>query len=182
MAKRKYVLLTPSGYFAVYVVAEAVKYCFVNEFGVFGSAPEVDDWQLGDVPDFELIMTDSGQSIVVDAEERGEWLVEHCRPIDVDDEFEPEDYQGKIISPWPDEIVGYCRQVKRLHEVVRYVNMAKDIAPQGFCDTTTATVLDAVVIGRCDAEIAALQARIDEYRKTDPRVMFPDEENADAEA
>lgn len=169
-------LLCPSGRFAERVVTFSITSANIDR--IYGDG-RIDDWSHGDFPEMQLYEMDAGHKIVMDGE-GVEWLDSHCRVVSGN--FEADEYEEQIISPWPESIQADCLRVKCLHDVVRQISILNTVAPEGFHDTTTKVVLDEVVRKRCDAEIGAIEARIDEYRKGDPRVVMPDEERGDAEA
>ncbi len=93
-----------------------------------------------------------------------EWLEQHCRLIEVSDDFDVWSDDGP--PAWDDHIVHACSRVQHVGNVLWCVEKLRRFAPKDIAeDPTINAVLNNIIVGRVQAEIDTLQAQIAEYRK-----------------
>ena len=180
MSNTRKLLISPRGTFIDQVVLFSMpgaSVCLDNE-------GNITDWSSDDSPNLRPWETDSGVKFVYN-DDGEEFLDRHCRIIEVDEDFDEWDLDGKaVIEPWPDEIVQACGRLARLEDSSIYLKRFETSLPEGFDDTTIKVVLDKVIRGRIEDEIAQLEKLVTEFRagRIEPTgpTCPPDEETDEA--
>lgn len=135
------------------------------------------EWGGGDFPTFERWLVDDDKAILMD-EDGNEWLEQHCRLIEVFDGYDQWEHRDAI-SPWPDDIQSKCSRAVCLADGIKHITDAKERFPQGFYDVTCQAV-EAVVVKRASAELAAIHTEIAAWRVVNPEPVTKLEEPEDA--
>ena len=156
-------LITPAGTIAERVRTESTANATIDEVSESG---RVEDYTHNDFPDMEIV-GDNGPH--VSDWDGGEFLAAHCRVLAADP-LELDVMTDKFPS-WPDEIVQACSRAEYITYCLMRLRKFKDILPQDYLDSTTVTVLDAVVGKRMEEELAALNLKIDTWRAAHPEAQ-----------
>lgn len=128
---------------------------------------------------FENYTAPNGAIFVTD-HDSSETIDTYCRVALIDEEYDPYDDDATPRLPaWPAEIITLCHRGTMLQDGLRQLKTLRSVLPKDFEDTTTAQVLDAVIVKRIETEIAEIDARIEAYRKANPdpeRATAPEEQ------
>lgn len=112
-----------------------------------------------------------------------EWLERHCRLIEVDDDYDEWD-EASYPPAWDESISDACRRVQWLGQTLWAVEKLRKWSPSDISeDPTINAVLDNIIVGRVEGEMAGHLCRIDAYRQANPDIttLVVDEETEDAE-
>jgi hypothetical protein len=166
-------LFSPEGFLVESVMSLCITACPID----YESAGPIadDDLTLGsfsDFPNFESYNTSDNRQIVVD-HEGTEFLAHHCRWVLCDPTIL--DGEKDRIDAWDPDIVTACVRLVRLYDGVRQLKNLEVLLPKDWLDTTCNAVLDNVLVGRMEGEIAGLNAKVDAYRATRTEIEHIDE-------
>ena len=144
---------------------------------------EVDDdgstslgWS-GDYPTFEAMDVPGYGEMGLDTD-CDEWLLSHCRLIEVDDDFDvwDEDFSDELA--WDEEIVEKCGRMHHLTQNLWLTQQLREWLPTDVSqDPTIDAVLTNIIDGRLRGEADRLQLEIDAYRatRTEPTTLVEPE-------
>lgn len=134
-----------------------------------------------DFPNFEALVIPGLGPLLMDTDSN-EWLEKHCRLIEVDEDHDVWDDDAQAPS-WDEGIVDACRRVQWLGQTLWAVEKLRQWSPTDIReDPTINAVLDNIIVGRVEGEMAGLLCRIDAYRAANPDIttLVADEEEEDA--
>lgn len=127
-------------------------------------------------PTMKALATTSGTEVVLSSND-GEFLLRHCRRLEVSDDFSTWDYDSPPVEPWDEEIMLRCHALARVEETLALVREAVDRG-YNLIDDTQKVVLDAIICSKLEAIIDEHNKAIDAYRATrvEPLVLEDDDD------
>lgn len=137
-----------------------------------------------DFPSFEHLKLPGLGSVLIDMDSN-EWLEQHCRLIEVDEDFDVWSFEMPEGLAWDDEIVAACTRAQWLGSTLWAVEKLKRWSPTDIVeDPTIAVALDTIICGRVQAEIDQHMAVIAAYRKNrvEPTTLVEPEPEDELEA
>lgn len=156
-------LVTPLGTIAERVLTEGLQTASIDEVDEWGG---ISDYSSGDFPDMGIV----GDNVAhVSDWDAAEFLDTHCRVLEAD--HADIDTMTDRFPAWPEEIVQACSRAEHASYALLRLERFRQALPQDYLDSTTVTVLDAVVGKRLEEELAALNLKIDTWRAANPEVQ-----------
>ncbi len=136
-----------------------------------------------DFPHFEAINAPGYGEMGFDSDS-DEWLLSHCRLIEVDDdEFDAWDDELVARLGWDDRIIAACTRMRYLVQNLWLTKELRSWLPTDVAeDPTIDAVITTIIEGRLRGEADQLQAEIDAYRATrvEPTSLIEEGEDVDA--
>ena len=125
----------------------------------------IEDWATDDYPTMAMVGEECGYAWVLtySPTEVTDWLLDHCRVVTV--AADDHDTDGEQLAPFPEEVQGWCRRAEALALADVRLHEFELTIPADYKDSTTTTVLEAVVGKRLRDELAAVRDKIDSWRK-----------------
>lgn len=137
-----------------------------------------------DFPSFDPITLPGLGSVLLD-DDGNEWLEQHCRLLEVGDDYDVHSNTQPEGLVWDDTIIDACSRVQWLGSVLWNVENLRRWAPSDIReDVTINAVLDSVIGARVQGEIDTLMAMIAEYRaaRVEPATLVEPEPEDEVDA
>ncbi len=164
------VLFSPRGLPITAITVHMIGGCPVQ----FDDDGKAEQDAFSDFPSFEDYTSTDNVQFVTDRD-GAEFLVRHCRTVEVDEHFDAHGDEHTTIDAWDEHIVHACSRIAGLCDGVRQLDNLPRLLPHEWLDDTCKAVIDGVLLGRMNAEIAALNREIDAYRAARTEIENIDE-------
>lgn len=158
------VLVGPNGMHCERVLTTGMQFARITEVRYDSTTyPRIGSVSADDFPEMEVTGESYGYAWVTSyTPDLEDWLIEHCRVAEI---FDVDSSGEQLLDPWPEEVQGWCQRAELLAYADLRLRDFEVYLPVDYKDSTTTTVLDAVVGKRLRDELAEVRDKIDNWRK-----------------